>query len=407
MARIPFSPPHIDDAIVEAVNEVLYSGWITTGPRTKAFEKELADYCGNPKTLCLSSGTAAMELFLHWYGIGEGDEVIVPAYTYCATANVVIRRGATLRLVDIDPADFNISVSAVEEAITERTKAIIPVDIGGWPAPYEAILELVRREDIRERFTPASAPQEVMERILVLADAAHSLGAVRHGKRAGTLADATAFSFHAVKNLTTAEGGALALNLPSPFDNETVYERLNVLSLHGQSKDALSKNAGSWRYDVVEAGFKCNMTDIQAAMGLVQLRRYEERIQAHRAAIFDRYSAHFEPFESFIRPPYRDGTARTGFHLYLLRIRGISEAQRDRIIERVIGEGIAVNVHFIPLPMLTAFRTMGYQMSDFPEAHDTYAREITLPVYQDLALEDVDRVAETVIEASRAEIAAL
>ena len=267
---IPFSPPRLDERTVEAVSEVLLSGWITTGPKTKEFEKRLTEYVGCEKTICLSSATAGLELMARWYGIKEGDEVIVPAYTYCASANIIVHCGATPVMVDIDPKDFNVSLEEIRKHITEKTKMIIPVDISGWPCDYNAINELVESKEMKNKFIPASTEQEKLGRILVMSDAAHSIGAYYGGKRTGSLTDVTVFSFHAVKNLTTAEGGAICLNLPTQFDCESVYKELNAKSLHGQSKDALAKQQiGNWRYDVEEPGFKCNMMDIQAAIGLL------------------------------------------------------------------------------------------------------------------------------------------
>ena len=284
---IPFSPPHIDDKIVDEVAAALRSGWITTGPRTKELEKRLTEYCGNKKTLCVSSATAGLELMLRWFGVKEGDEVIVPVYTYCATANVVVHCGAKPVFIDVGD-DFNITVDNIKNAITSKTKVVMPVDIAGFPCDYDAINFLVNEKEIKERFVPNTPEQEQLGRVLVLSDAAHSFGAFCGKKRAGSFTDISVFSFHAVKNLTTAEGGGIMLNLPDSFDCNKIYQQLNVRSLHGQSKDALDKvnHVGGWRYDVVEAGYKCNMTDVQAAIGLVELARYEE-ILTKRKVIFD------------------------------------------------------------------------------------------------------------------------
>ena len=286
---IPFSPPRIDQKIIDAVNETLRSGWITTGLKTKLFEKRLTEYGGQKATLCVSSATAGLELMLRWFGVGQGDEVIVPAYTYAATANVVEHCGAKVVFVDSDE-DFLLSLKATEHAITSNTKVIIPVDIAGFPCDYDGINALISQPGIHRRFYPSCKEQEMLNRILVLSDAAHSVGASYKGKRTGTLTDITVFSFHAVKNLTTAEGGAICLNLPEPFNNDTLYKSLNVKSLHGQTKDALAKShAGSWRYDIIEAGYKYNMTDIQASMGLVELDRYDEDMLVKRKQILDAY----------------------------------------------------------------------------------------------------------------------
>lgn len=389
----------MDKKIADAVVEALYSGWITTGPRTKQFEKMLTAYGGQAATLCVSSGSAGLELILRWFGIGENDEVIVPAYTYCATANVVLHCGAKVVFADAG-SDFNISLQAIEKAITPRTKVIIPVDVAGYPCDYDEINALVQREEIRKKFIPASREQEMLGRILVLSDAAHSIGAWYKRKRTGNLIDITVYSFHAVKNLTTAEGGAVCLNLSPPFDNEAVYRQLNITSLHGQSKDALSKTqVGSWRYDVIEPGYKYNMTDLQAAMGMVELERYDSDMLPRRKAIFDRYAAALGQYQ-WAQLPLCETTDKTSsYHVFLLRIKGITEEQRDRIIAGIFRREVAVNVHFVPLPMMTYYRDAGYAISDFPVAFDNYSREITLPVYYDLTDEMADEVVRAVAEA--------
>lgn len=393
---IPFSPPRIDDKVIQEVTEALRSGWITTGPRVKLFEKEISAYCGCKTTVAVNSWTTGMQVLLDWWGIGEGDEVIIPAYTYCASANVVIHSGAKLVMVDIDEKDFNISVDAVREAITPRTKAIMAVDISGFPADYDKLYELINEAEIRGKFNARTSMQRQLGRILLLSDAAHSFGAVMNGKRSGQLADITSFSFHAVKNLTTAEGGALCFNLPEGFDQDTIYKELNVKILHGQSKDALAKTQkGNWRYDVEEPGFKCNMTDIQAAIGLVELKRYQENLD-RRKAIFECYQDAFTPEEWAINPPFETENKTSSFHLYLLRIKDITEKQRDEIIQRIFDKDVSVNVHFQPLPILTAYSKRGYDMADYPEAYDKYANEISLPVYFNLTDEQVDTVIEAV-----------
>lgn len=396
---IKFSPPRMDKKIADAVVEALYSGWITTGPRTKQFERMLTEYGGHLVTLCVSSGSAGLELMLRWFGVGPGDEVIVPAYTYCATANVVVHCGAKVIFVD-SGEDFNIAVRAIEQAITSNTKVIIPVDVAGYPCDYDEINALVRRADIRVQFRPSSREQEMLGRILVLSDAAHSIGARYHGKRSGSLTDITVYSFHAVKNLTTAEGGAVCLNLPEPFDHEAVYKQLNITSLHGQTKDALAKvQIGSWRYDIVEPGFKYNMTDIQAAMGMAELERYDEDMLPRRKAIFDRYAGSFQGYSWAQLPVYETPDRHSSYHVFLLRIRGVTEEQRDRIIAGIFRREVAVNVHFVPLPMMTYYRDAGYRMADYPVAYDDYSREITLPVYFDLTDDMVDTVVQKVAEA--------
>ncbi|MCX6245706.1 MAG: DegT/DnrJ/EryC1/StrS aminotransferase family protein [Bacteroidetes bacterium] len=395
---IPFSPPRIDQKIIDAVNETLRSGWITTGPKTKLFEKNLTEFAGNRATLCVNSATAGLELMLRWFGVKEGDEVIVPAYTYAATANVVEHCGAKVVFVDSDE-DFTVSVKAIESAITKRTKVIIPVDIAGYPCDYKAILDLVSRPEIKNMFGAVSAEQEMLGHILILSDAAHSVGAWYDGKRAGNLCEATVFSFHAVKNLTTAEGGAVCLNLPEPFDNLKVYQELNIKSLHGQTKDALAKNqAGSWRYDIIEPGYKYNMTDIQAAMGLVELERYDNDMMVRRKQIFDAYAKALSAYEWAQVPVYETSDRKSSYHVFLLRVKGITEEQRDAIIREIFSREVSVNVHFVPLPMMTYYKNCGYNMADYPVAYDNYSRVITLPVYYDLTDEMVQTVMEAVVK---------
>lgn len=398
---IPFSPPRMDQQIVEEVGKVLLSGWITTGPRTKEFEKRLASYIGCRKVICLNSATAGMELVLRWFGIKEGDEVIIPAYTYCATANVVMHCGATPVMVDIDEKDFNISVANVRKAITSKTKAIIPVDISGFPCDYEALNALVNEADIKANFNPNSEEQKQLGRILVMADAAHSVGAKYQGKMNGSVTDVAVFSFHAVKNLTTAEGGAVCLNLPEQFDVDEIYKALNIKSLHGQSKDALAKvkaGGGNWRYDVVEPGYKCNMMDIQAAIGLVELDRYDSNL-ARRKEIFDFYTKAFQNQPWAIQPAFLNDEKESSYHLYMLRIDGATEAQRDEIINQIFEKQVSVNVHFQPLPLLTAYKSRGYNVNDYPEAFNKYKNEITLPVYFNLTNDNLKTITEAVISA--------
>lgn len=390
--NIPFSPPHIDEAIIEEVVAALRSGWITTGPRTKLFEKKLAEFCGIQHVVCLNSASAGLELALRWFGVGPGDEVIVPAYTYTATAEVVLHCGAKPVMVDVDD-NLLMDVSKVKEAITDRTKVIIPVDIVGLPCDYHELFDLVTDSDVRRRFHAVNPQQEMLGRILVLSDAAHSLGAWYHGKRAGALADITVFSFHAVKNLTTAEGGAICLCLPDIFDTEKIYKELCVSSLHGQSKDALSKTkAGGWRYDVTSAGYKCNMTDVAAAMGLVELARYDQMILPRRKEIFDAYNHAFGNDPRYRVPVYETACKRSSFHVFTLRVNGITEEQRDDIIHIMAEQGVAANVHYIPLPMLTAYKSLGYKIEDYPNTYRQYACEISLPVYFDLTDEQVAEV---------------
>lgn len=397
---IPFSPPRIDDKIIEEVVDTLKSGWITTGPKTKLFEKEITRYTGAQATICLNSGTAGMELMLSWYGVGPGDEVIIPAYTYTATANVVVHSGATPVMCDVKESDFNLDPTHLESLINDKTKVIIPVDIAGWPCDYEAIFDVVRKDEVRRKFTPNTERQELLGRIMILADGAHSIGAKYRGLSSGTLADATAFSFHAVKNLTTAEGGALSINLPNRFDPQKIYQELNVKALHGQTKDAFAKvQKGGWRYDVVEAGFKYNMTDILASIGLVELERYEDDTLKKRRSIFDRYTEALSKYDWAIIPPYENEEKRSNYHLYLLRIKGVSEHQRNLIIYEIFEQEVSVNVHYQPLPMLSFYKHMGYNIDNYPQAFENYKREITLPVYYDLSDEDVEAVIQATIKA--------
>ena len=396
---LPFSPPRMDQKTVDEVGKVLLSGWITTGPKTKEFEKRLAEYVGCPKILCLNSATAGLELVARWFGIKEGDEVIVPAYTYCASANIVLHCGAKVVFVDCHEKDFNLSLEAIEQSITPRTKMIIPVDISGWPCDYDELNALVRKPEIAKMFCPETEEQKQLGRILIMSDAAHSVGATYKGKKTGSLTDITVFSFHAVKNLTTSEGGAICFNLPAPFDVEELYKKFNIKSLHGQSKDALAKTqVGNWRYDVLEPGYKCNMMDIQAVIGLVELERYQESLE-RRKEIFEFYTQGFSNKAWAIIPPYKNEEKESSYHLYLLRIKNATESQRDQIIQRIFEKEISVNVHFQPLPMFTAYKERGYKMEDYPIAFEKYANVITLPVYYNLTNEDLANVVNAVQEA--------
>jgi len=396
---IPFSPPHISQEHIDEVIDTLRSGWITTGPKTKLFEKKLAEYCNVPNVLAVNSATFGLELMLRWFGVGKGDEVIVPAYTYVATANVIIHTGATPIMVDVNTNDFNINLNAIKEKITSKTKVIIPVDIAGFPVDYDAINSLVKDREIKKIFNAKNNIQEKLGRILVLADAAHSFGAKYNSKISGNLTDASVFSFHAVKNLTTAEGGAIALNLPLPFNNKDIYKYLNMFSLHGQSKDALAKTkVGNWRYDVLEAGYKGNMTDIQASLGLVSLRKYDSENLKRRKEIFDYYTTELSKYSWAEIPAYLTDKKETSYHLYLLRIRNITEEIRDKIIDDIFKNGVSVNVHFQPLPLLSVYKNKGYKIDDYPVSFDNYSRVITLPVYQDLSDDDLNKVVSVVIE---------
>ena len=397
---IPFSPPHIDDKIVEEVVAALRSGWITTGPRTKAFEKQIAAFCGIQDVLCVNSASSGLELILHWFGVGPGDEVIVPAYTYTATAEVVIHCGATTVMVDVRP-DLLIDVGKVRAAMTPRTKVVIPVDIAGYPCDYDELNALVNDAAVREQFNPSNELQRMLGRPLVMADAAHSLGARYKGRRTGALADVTVFSFHAVKNLTTAEGGAISFNLPAPFDTEALYKQLCTYSLHGQSKDALAKTQiGNWRYDVLDAGYKCNMTDVAAAMGIVELERYDREILPRRRAIFEQYAEAFASDPRFQVPEFANADKTTSYHVFALRLVKTTESQRDAVMQHIFEQEVAVNVHFIPLPMLSVYKNRGYKIEEYPVTYDNFSREVGLPVYYDLTDGQVQQVIAAVKNAA-------
>jgi dTDP-4-amino-4,6-dideoxygalactose transaminase len=393
---IPFSPPRIDDKIIEEVTAALKSGWITTGPRTKLFEKKITEYCGNKSTLCLNSATAGLEIMLRWYGVGQGDEVILPAYTYSATANVIIHCGAIPIFVDVNSEDFNINVSNIENAITSKTKVIMPVDFAGFPCDYNEINALVVKH--KNTFIATTENQKKLGRILVLSDSAHSFGGTYYGKKCGSLTDVSVFSFHAVKNLTTAEGGAVALNLPEQFDNTEVYNYLCMFTLHGQNKDALAKTQkGNWKYDIIEAGYKCNMTDLSAAIGLIELERYDNDTQIKRKEIFELYNNAFSTDDRFQIPIQVTDTKNGCYHLYPLRIKNISEQQRDAIMKEIFDCDVSVNVHFMPVPAMTFYKKLGYDMKDYPVTFDNYSREISLPIYYNLTTENIQTVISSVI----------
>jgi len=388
---IPFSPPRIDDKICDEVVKALKSGWITTGPRTKLFEKKISEYCGNVSTICLNSATAGLEIMLRWFGVSEGDEVILPSYTYSATANVIVHCGATPVFVDVNPHDFNISVSEIEKAITSKTKVVMPVDFAGLPCDYDEINNLVKEKS--NLFVAANEIQKRLNRILVLSDSAHSFGANYKGKKAGALTDVSVFSFHAVKNLTTAEGGAVALNLPEPFDNDEIYKELCIKTLHGQNKDALAKTqVGNWKYDIVEAGYKCNMTDISAAIGLVELERYDNETLLRRKDIANLYTQLLSKDERVELPILMTEKKETSYHLFPVRIRNISEEKRDAIMQSIFAQGVSVNVHFMPVPGTSYYKKLGYKTENYPVSLDNFKREITLPLYYDLTNEQVEIV---------------
>lgn len=376
--KISFSPPDISELEIEAVADVMRSGWITTGPRTKELEKKIAAWVGAPRCVCLNSQTACAEMALRLLGIGEGDEVITSAYTYTASASVVCHVGATLKLVDVQKDSFEMDYDALEAAVTERTKAIIPVDLGGVPCDYDRIFDIVERK--KHLFKPANEMQAALGRIAVCADAAHAFGAKRNGRMVGSIADFSAFSFHAVKNFTTAEGGALTWRSIPGIDDGEMYHKLQLLSLHGQSKDALAKTeVGAWEYDIVGTWYKCNMTDIAAAMGLAQFARYPGMLERRRE-IIRRYDEAFRPLGVETLVHYTDTHASSG-HLYITRVPGITAAQRSEIILKMAETEIACNVHYKPLPMHTAYRALGFDIENYPNAYAHFANEISLPLH--------------------------
>jgi dTDP-4-amino-4,6-dideoxygalactose transaminase len=389
--NIPFSPPDITDSEIEEVIKALKSGWITTGPRTKEFEKRIAEYVGTNKAVCLNSATAAMELTLRILGIGPGDEVITTAYTYTASASVIEHVGAKIVLVDVAPDSFEMDYVKLSAAITEKTKAIIPVDIAGKMCNYDAIYEIV--DSKRELFKANNDLQKLFNRVIIMSDAAHAFGAERNGKKCGQIADFTCFSFHAVKNLTTAEGGAVVWRDCLGLDNEWLYRQFMLYSLHGQSKDALAKSQiGAWEYDIVYPAYKCNMTDIMASIGLIQLNRYEG-ILKRRKEIIEMYDNELMTVGIQGLRHYGEDFASSG-HLYFARIPGISEAERNDIILKMAEVGIACNVHYKPLPMFTAYKNLGFSIKDYPNAYNVYKNEITLPLHTLLSKDDVNYVVE-------------
>ncbi|MDQ6762388.1 MAG: DegT/DnrJ/EryC1/StrS family aminotransferase [Bacteroidota bacterium] len=394
--NIPFSPPYIDQEIIDEVVNTLKSGWITTGPKVKALEQEVIKLTGTPQALCVNSWTSGAMLILKWFGVDAGDEVIVPAYTYSATALAVLHCGATPVMVDIND-DLTIDINEVRKKITEKTKVIIPVDIGGWPCDYKAINELVNDPQVKSKFSFNHSNQKKLNRILVISDAAHSIGATVNTIEAGLLTDITIFSFHAVKNITTAEGGVICFNLPVPFSNDEVYSYLRTMTLNGQTKDAFTKSkAGGWRYDIIDAGLKINMPDVCAAIGLAQIKKYNNQLLGERQRIFKQYSEAFSLEKWAQVPAFQDGQRTSACHLYALRLKGVTEIERDVIIDEISKTGVAVNVHFIPMPMLTLFKNLGYNIEDYPRTYDNFSREISLPIYPQLTTNDVNFIIEAV-----------
>ncbi len=395
--NIPFSPPYIDDDVLFEVEDSLKSGWITTGPKTKALEVEISKISGVDHTLCVNSATSGLMLVLKWFGIGPGDEVIVPSYTYCATALAVHHLGAIPIMVDVKP-DFTIDPDKILAVISDKTKAIIPVDIAGWPADYDTINKIICSAEVVKLFHPNCAQQQQLGRILILSDAAHSIGAFYKGKPTGCLCDITVFSLHAVKNITTAEGGAIAINLPKPFIGFDVYAQMRLMCLNGQTKDAYTKTkVGGWRYDIILPGFKMNMPDVCAAIGLAQIRKYKSLLLPERKRVAKLYQVEFSKYTWAQLPLLMNGDTESAYHIFALRINGINETQRDAIIDEIALHQVAVNVHFIPMPMLTLFKDMGYTMENHLVAYDNYSREISLPIYPQLTTIQIKYIVDAVV----------
>lgn len=395
MKHISFSPPDMTEAEIAEVAEALRSGWITTGPRTKEFENLISLCCQTEKSVCLNSATACMELILRVLGVGPGDEVITSAYTYTATASVTCHVGAKVVLVDTAPGSFEMDYEKLAEAITERTKVVVPVDLGGIVCDYDRIFAAV--ESKKHLFRPANDLQQAFGRVVVLSDAAHAFGAQWHGRMCGEIADFTSFSFHAVKNLTTAEGGALTWRPIPGVDNEWLYKQFQLLSLHGQSKDALAKTQlGAWEYDIVAPNFKCNMTDIMAGIGLAQLKRYPEMLRRRRELI-GRYDEALKGCPVQVLVHYGADHLSSG-HLYIVRLLGRDVAERNDVIVRMAERGIACNVHYKPLPMMTAYRALGFDIADYPNAYDQYRNEVTLPLHTRLTDEDAEYIISNFVD---------
>lgn len=393
--NIPFSPPDITEKEIELVSEALRSGWITTGPKTKLFEQKIADHIGTNKVVCLNSATAAMEMTLRLLDVGEGDEVIVPAYTYTATCSVICHVGAKPVIVDIAEDSYELDYDKLDDVINEKTKVIMPVDLGGVVCDFDKIYNLVERN--KNKFKPNNDIQKAIGRVIILSDCAHGFGAKKSNIKTGNFADFTCYSFHAVKNLTTAEGGAVTWKNIEGIDDEKIYKDYMNLSLHGQTKDALNKSkAGSWEYDIVSPAYKCNMTDLQAAIGLAQLDRYDDMLK-RRHEIINKYNNLLKDYKVEVLPHLEGNNVSSG-HLYLMRIDGIDEETRNKLIIEFAEKGVATNVHYKPLPMLTAYKNLGFDILDYPNAYKHYANEITLPLYSRLTDEEVDYILNTIQE---------
>ena len=398
--KIPFSLPVIDaDVIAEMHDTLINTGWLTSGPKVQALEKELEQFIGGGNALCVNSWTSGAMLVLRWFGVGPGDEVIIPSYTYSATALCVMNLGATPVMVDVKE-DFTIDANKMRMAVTSKTKAVIPVDLGGYPCDYDAIKEVVNAPDIKKLFVSDNERQKMLGRILILSDSAHSLGATYKGVPCGLVSDVTVFSFHSVKNITTGEGGGIVVNLPEPFDNAKELAFLRVLSLNGQNKSAFEKNQiGGWKYDIIDQGLKINMPDLCATVGLAQIRKYKNELLPDRKKIYNYYVDALSSYNWVIIPPFKEGSTESSYHLFLLRISDISEEQRDEMIRAISEKEVGVNVHYIPMPMLTLFKNKGYKMADYPVTYDLYKNEISLPVYNGLTEEKLHFVVDTVVAA--------
>jgi dTDP-4-amino-4,6-dideoxygalactose transaminase len=397
--KIPFAPPFISEAVIKEVTDTLSSGWITSGPRVRLLESMMREFTQLPACVCVNSWTSGAQLVLKWWGVGPGDEVIVPAYTYAATALVVLHAGATPVMVDVND-DFGMDPALLRRVISPRTKAIIPVDFAGGPCDYISIRNILEEPGVRALFTPANERQRMRGRPLLIADAAHSLGAHYLNGPAGLQADIAVYSLHAVKNITTAEGGVIGLNLPAPFSNDEIYDWMKINSLNGQSRDAFAKTqGGSWRYDIISDGLKVNMPDICAAIGIAQLKEYGQSLLPQRKRVAWRYYEGLKRFPWVQLPALQSPVAESAYHIFPLCIKGITEIMRDEMIDHIQGIGVSVNVHFIPLPLLTLFREKGYSIDDYPVSLAKYSTEITLPVYPQLTDEQVDYVISAVVQA--------
>lgn len=396
--NIPFSPPYIDQSVIDHVLDTLHSKWITSGPKVKALEQEMVTLTGSKAAVCVNSWTSGAIMMLKWFGVTDGDEVIIPAYSYCATALCVLHCGAKPVMVDILD-DLTISPLKIKKAITNKTKAILAVDIAGLPCHYDTINRIIKDPDVKNLFIPESEKQSLLGRILLISDAAHSIGANFGGHPSALKSDLTIFSFHAVKNITTAEGGCICLNLPEVFNTNEEYSFLKMFSLNGQTKDAFAKSmGGNWRYDIVSKGLKINMPDICAAIGLAQIRQYNSLLLPQRKRIAEKYCNGFKNLSWFIAPALKDKTRESSYHLFPLRIKNITETERDEIIDWLMDKGINVNVHFIPMPMLSYFKSIGYRIENYPNSYKQYSCEISLPIYPQLTDEEVDYIIENVTD---------